>query len=214
MQFIMDNNSGASVSKKRDILIPDLLEEYPFPSATISNLLDIKGNESEVISLSTFLKTAIIGFSRGIRMQFAKSNIRAESPSGDYLMVTVPVVLRGRDDSSRTLNSNTTWKIRINFEKYGSRYTNLKIAGIRCGTGSRNDDRPEERIDEATLEAWIEKGKEYYENEDYKEAIYWFRKAADQRYANAQNSLGYMYKNGKGVAKDYKKAVYWFRKAA
>ena len=34
--------------------------------------------------------------------------------------------------------------------------------------------------DKATLEAWIVKGIEYSENEDYEEAAYWFRKAVEQ----------------------------------
>ncbi len=32
--------------------------------------------------------------------------------------------------------------------------------------------------------------------------------------ANAQNELGDMYQNGKGVAQDYDKAVYWYTKSA
>ena len=50
----------------------------------------------------------------------------------------------------------------------------------------------------------------------YKKAVYWLRKAANQVYASAQNSLslGSMYRKGYGVTKDYKEAVYWFRKAA
>ena len=67
--------------------------------------------------------------------------------------------------------------------------------------------------DEATLK-WFGKAAEYYQNKDYEEAAYWFRKAADQGYAAAQVTLGSMYEEGQGVAKDYKKAVYWYRKAA
>jgi chemotaxis protein histidine kinase CheA len=44
--------------------------------------------------------------------------------------------------------------------------------------------------------------------------VYWYRKAAEQGYASAQNSLGWVYENGQGVKQDYKKAVYWYRKAA
>ncbi len=49
---------------------------------------------------------------------------------------------------------------------------------------------------------------------DYRQAVYWYRKAADQGYANGQSNLGFMYGNGKGVALDDKQAVYWYRKAA
>ena len=43
-------------------------------------------------------------------------------------------------------------------------------------------------------------GNKYYEGKDvlkdYKEAVKWYRKAADQGLANAQNNLGSMYDNG------------------
>ncbi|CDF05801.1 stress protein [Megasphaera elsdenii CAG:570] len=42
----------------------------------------------------------------------------------------------------------------------------------------------------------------------------WFRKAADQGNAVAQNNLGYCYRNGEGVEQDYAEAVKWGRKAA
>ena len=42
----------------------------------------------------------------------------------------------------------------------------------------------------------------------------WYRKAAEQNYAEAQNNLGVCYANGQGVAKDEVEAVKWFRKAA
>ena len=58
----------------------------------------------------------------------------------------------------------------------------------------------------------------YYEGEgvsqDYKQAAYWFRKAADQGNAEAQYYLGLCYYNGQGVAEDDTQAVSWFRKAA
>jgi TPR repeat protein len=45
---------------------------------------------------------------------------------------------------------------------------------------------------------------------DYKQAVYWYQKAADQGYAKAQSNLGIAYAFGKGVLKDDKKAVYLF----
>jgi TPR repeat protein len=44
--------------------------------------------------------------------------------------------------------------------------------------------------------------------------VSWFRKAADQGDADAQNSLGVMYEEGQGVPQDYAAAASWFRKAA
>jgi TPR repeat protein len=51
-------------------------------------------------------------------------------------------------------------------------------------------------------------------SEDYKQAVYWYQKAADQGYANAQHNLGWIYENGVGVPKNDKQAVYWYQKAA
>ena len=50
--------------------------------------------------------------------------------------------------------------------------------------------------------------------EDDKEAVKWYRKAAEQGYAAAQFNLGNMYANGKGIPEDDKEAVKWYRKAA
>ncbi len=49
---------------------------------------------------------------------------------------------------------------------------------------------------------------------DFAEAVKWFRKAADQGYAEAQFGLGSAYATGEGVPKDSTEAVKWFRKAA
>jgi TPR repeat protein len=56
--------------------------------------------------------------------------------------------------------------------------------------------------------------------QDDVEAVKWFRKAAEQGYPAAQDNLGWMYKNGRGVSsgrcgvQDDVEAVKWFRKAA
>ncbi len=58
-----------------------------------------------------------------------------------------------------------------------------------------------------------------YENgwgvpKDYAEAVKWFRKAAEQGHAQAQNDLGCSYYHGNGVPKNRKKAIEWWKKAA
>ena len=45
--------------------------------------------------------------------------------------------------------------------------------------------------------------------EDDREAVKWFRKAAEQGDASAQYNLGVMYANGEGVPEDYVKAYAW-----
>ncbi|WP_048942707.1 tetratricopeptide repeat protein, partial [Haemophilus influenzae] len=46
------------------------------------------------------------------------------------------------------------------------------------------------------------------------EAVKWFRKAAEQGYAEAKFNLGHMYSKGRGVKQDDFEAVNWYRKAA
>ncbi|HDP35609.1 MAG TPA: sel1 repeat family protein [Candidatus Hydrogenedentes bacterium] len=50
--------------------------------------------------------------------------------------------------------------------------------------------------------------------QDYAEAVKWYRKAAEQDYADAQYNLGVMYYDGRGIPQDHAEAVKWFRKAA
>ena len=50
--------------------------------------------------------------------------------------------------------------------------------------------------------------------QDYQQAMYWYRKAADQGYADAQFKLGWFYESGLGVGKDYGQARVWYQKAA
>lgn len=49
---------------------------------------------------------------------------------------------------------------------------------------------------------------------DVAEAAKWFRMAAEQGHAAAQNNLGWMYASGNGVAKDDVEAVRWYQLAA
>ena len=70
------------------------------------------------------------------------------------------------------------------------------------------------QVDELSLFEMYTKGNDYYQNDRYKDAVYWYRKAAGQGYANAQNTLGVMHLKGQGVKQSYKQAVAWYRKAA
>ena len=76
----------------------------------------------------------------------------------------------------------------------------------------------EKKISKQQLEKWFELGKKYDFGEwipvDYKEAVKWYRKAAEGGHAKAQNNLGVCYIEGKGVAKDEREAVKWFTKSA
>ena len=68
------------------------------------------------------------------------------------------------------------------------------------------------------LEAQYILGVRYFDGEgvaqDKKQALFWWRKAADQGLPEAQYSIGACYYNGNGVGQDKKQAVNWYRKAA
>ena len=61
--------------------------------------------------------------------------------------------------------------------------------------------------------AW-DKGFAAYEKGDYATALRKWQPLAEQGDAAAQNSLGWMYYEGKGVLQDDKAAVQWYRRAA
>ena len=67
-------------------------------------------------------------------------------------------------------------------------------------------------------EAQTNLGAMYYNGQgveqDFKEAIKWFQKAADLGFSNAQSNLGMMYERGQGLEQDFKEAVKWYQKAA
>ena len=64
------------------------------------------------------------------------------------------------------------------------------------------------------LKTDFDKANHYYGIKDYKQAFYWYEKAAKQNYFPAQFAVGVMYFEGRGVPRNYKKAFYWYEKAA
>jgi hypothetical protein len=50
--------------------------------------------------------------------------------------------------------------------------------------------------------------------QDYAQAAVWWKKAAEQGYADAQNNLGVLYNSGKGVPQSYSEAYFWENLAA
>ncbi|MDE6514315.1 MAG: caspase family protein, partial [Muribaculaceae bacterium] len=69
-------------------------------------------------------------------------------------------------------------------------------------------------VQKQTAEEQYKIGNDYYNKEDYHQALVWLRKAAELGHSDAQNHLGYMYDYGLGVDKNYVEAVRWYRKSA
>lgn len=56
--------------------------------------------------------------------------------------------------------------------------------------------------------------RKYLHNKEPEKAVLWYRKSAEQGYADAQNALAFRYFEGEGVAKNLTEAVKWWQKAA
>ena len=61
---------------------------------------------------------------------------------------------------------------------------------------------------------WLNKATTEYSSNNYKQALKWCRKAAEQGNSRAQALLGRMYQVGEGVEQDLAQAFYWFEKSA
>ena len=50
--------------------------------------------------------------------------------------------------------------------------------------------------------------------QDFRQAVIWYRRSAEQGYSPAQANLGLMHMHGSGVPPDWNEAIEWFRMAA
>lgn len=66
----------------------------------------------------------------------------------------------------------------------------------------------------AMVQEWYEWGCDFLDSKNYSDAVKYFRLAANENYAPAQDKLAWMYQKGWGVEQSYTQAVSWFRKAA
>ena len=64
-----------------------------------------------------------------------------------------------------------------------------------------------------TAREMYEMGQSFYDKGDYKEAMSWYLKAAENGYSDAQSELGFMYMNGEGVPVNKSEGAKWLIKA-
>ena len=69
-------------------------------------------------------------------------------------------------------------------------------------------------VEEILLSEMAVKGYTFSQQGQFENAAFWYRKAANKGYANAQYNLGVLYSKGRGVEKNYKQAAAWYLKAA
>ena len=82
------------------------------------------------------------------------------------------------------------------------------------GRSKRNNSSSTVRSKSYSAEEMYEKGYEYEEKEDYKNAFIWYMKSAEQGYMDAQSEVGFYYLEGTGVDKNPSEAAKWLLKAA
>ncbi len=72
------------------------------------------------------------------------------------------------------------------------------------------------RLGDASAQMWLGAAYEqgWFGMTNFREALKWFRKSAEQGNPDAQNELGRMYEEGEGVMKNYSLAANWYRMAA
>ena len=66
----------------------------------------------------------------------------------------------------------------------------------------------------AMVQEWYEWGCDFLDSKNYSDALKYFRLAANENYAPAQDKLGWMYQNGWGVNRSYSEAYKQYQKAA
>ena len=88
------------------------------------------------------------------------------------------------------------------------------IAGEMCFAGIPIDDDEIKAAERGDADAQRYVGQMYYYNKDYKQAVEWLTKSAEQGNGSAEFMLASMYLGGAGVEKDNEKAIKWFTKLA
>lgn len=68
--------------------------------------------------------------------------------------------------------------------------------------------------EQGNIDAQVKLGESFDQTKNYKEGLFWYKKAADGGSAIAQKGVAFHYSVGWGVATDDKVAFYWYKKSA
>ena len=146
------------------------------------------------------------------------------SPSGATVLIdgkergktpcNVSDVLVGNRRVTLSMSGYTTASTSIVVKEGEVADVNLTLKNTATSNTSAAKANTTQKQGDPELEKIFQKGKVAYDNKNYAEAVKWYRKAAEQGHAEAQNNLGECYYYGNGVEKNYKEAAKWYRKAA
>lgn len=90
----------------------------------------------------------------------------------------------------------------------------VSYAGEAGNDVSKNHARCVVIQDDERVQNWMKQAGKYYDEENYGEAMKYYRLAADAGNTEAQNMVGLLYDLGLGVPENNAEAVKWYRKAA
>ena len=90
----------------------------------------------------------------------------------------------------------------------------LEVAPYICAPIEPEDKAFILLADAGDAEAQDDIGQLFLKSKKYQAAIYWFKQATQQNYADAMQWLGHCYINGKGVPQDENLGIMWTAKAA
>ena len=97
-------------------------------------------------------------------------------------------------------------------DRLGRNFAKMK-KGFHGGEAGKKTKADSEAEPNETAEKQCQKGDRYLEQENYAEAVKWYRKAAERGHAPAQCMFGFCYEMGLGVPKDVNQARGWYRKS-
>lgn len=90
----------------------------------------------------------------------------------------------------------------------------LPLASFAQQPSPASPSKPAAAEEKVSADDAFQRGEKAYQEENFPEALRWYRMAAEQGHAAAQVHVGNLYTDGEGVSQDYDEALRWFRKAA
>ena len=145
--------------------------------------------------------------------KFAGAEFHEQRPVSASKSAEIDIPAKAKVDEESIEKTPTTDSVVVDKDENGAKSETAK-------TASAGNSLPEVKIKAGTgdAKAQFDLGVMYDSSQrverDDKEAVKWYRRAAEQGHAIAQNNLGMMYGRGRGVKQDHAEAVKWYRRAA
>ncbi|APH16262.1 tetratricopeptide repeat family protein [Clostridium sporogenes] len=194
---VLDISCYESYEKYRNIIY----SKKPIPIGMIKlnkNKYDINKNEMPItINYYDWIKKYILNTKAYIEIDRYKAKTLCKENlyytlNGRLDIFNKKLLIRDYYIQSKSLDKN--FKIKL--------YNSDPMNKLRC------------LVDKEEIFAMNSIGEMYYKEQNYKEAMYWYKKASDKGNSTSMSNIGFMYYKGKGVEQDYKKAMEWYSKAS